>query len=677
MFKKQIFTIGLAILLVNVAWSQSEEITTLRLEDYFNMEFVSSPQISPDGNQIIYTRRWINKYEDRTESDLWIMDADGKNNRFLMNGGSPAWSPDGKKVAFVKEGEPQGEQVFVKYIDLEGPATQVTRLDENPGDIRWSPDGKYISFVMIVPEKNKWDIKMPKKPKDAKWTEEPRIVEDLVYRRDRQGFLKEGYDHIFIVPAEGGTARQITEGNWDHGSGGYSWTKDEKYILFSSLRIEEAEYAYRESEIYSVDINSGEIVQLTTRKGPDGSPFVSPDNKLVAYQGFDFTDDTYINSNFYVMNMDGSNPRLISGDFDKNASTLKWAEDNSGIYVNVREKGTSNLYFIPVKGSVRQITTGNHMLSASSISKGGVAAGTMSDPKLPGDIVAYNVTKPAIMKLTSVNADVLSRVTLGEIEEIWYKSTDNLDIHGWIIKPPDFDPGKKYPLILTIHGGPHGMYSVGFNFNWQIHAANGYVVLYTNPRGSAGYGSEFGNLIKNDYPNKDFDDLMNGVDEVIKKGYIDEENLFVYGGSGGGVLTSWIVGHTGRFAAASVNYPVIDWISFVGTTDGVSWYRNFEKLPWEDPTEHLRRSPLMYVGNVTTPTLLMTGVKDLRTPISQTEEFYQALKFRKVPTAMIRFNEEFHGTSSKPSNYMRTTLYLHHWFERYGTFNKSADDLTD
>jgi len=674
MFKNSLVIIGLMVLFALTAYSQEKEISKLQLEDYVNMEFVSSPQISPDGNQIIFTRRWINKYEDRTESDLWIMDANGKNNRFLMKGGSPKWSPDGKKVAFVKTGEPQGAQIFVKYMDLDGPATQVTRLDESPGNIQWSPDGKYISFVMIVPEKKSWDIKMPKKPKDAKWTESPRIVEDLVYRRDRQGFVKEGYDHIFLVPAEGGTAQQVTEGNWDHGSGGYSWTKDSKNILFSTLRIEEAEYAFRESEIYSVNVVSGKIIQLTNRKGPDGGPVVSPDSKLVAYRGYDFTDDTYINSKFYFMNLDGSGSRQVAADFDKSANILKWAEDNSGVYVNVREEGTGNMYFIPVRGSAKQITTGTHMLSASSISKGGAAVGTMADPSLPGDMITFNVNKPAIKKLTSVNEDVLSGITLGEVEEIWYKSTDDLDIHGWIIKPPDFDPGKKYPLILTIHGGPHGMYGVNFNFKWQLHAADGYVVLYTNPRGSAGYGSEFGNLIKNDYPNKDFDDLMNGVDEVIKEGYIDEENLFVYGGSGGGVLTSWIVGHTDRFAAASVNYPVIDWISFVGTTDGVYWYRNFAKMPWEDPSEHLRRSPLMYVGNVTTPTLLMTGVKDLRTPISQTEEFYQALKFRKVPTAMIRFNEEFHGTSSKPSNYMRTLLYLHHWFEKYGTHSKSEDN---
>jgi dipeptidyl aminopeptidase/acylaminoacyl peptidase len=279
--------------------------------------------------------------------------------------------------------------------------------------------------------------------------------------------------------------------------------------------------------------------------------------------------------------------------------------------------------------------------------------------------VAFDVHRPEILKLTDVNEDVLQGRQLGEVEEIWYTSIDDYRIQGWIVKPPDFNPTEEYPLILTIHGGPHGMYGVGFNFAWQNHAANGYVVLYTNPRGSAGYGSQFGNAIKRAYPGKDFDDLMAGVDTVVNRGYVDTDNMFVYGGSGGGVLTSWIVGHTDRFAAASANYPVIDWLSFVGTTDGSSWYRNFDHFPWDDPAEHLRRSPLMYVGNVTTPTMLMTGEDDLRTPISQTEEFYQALKIRKVPTAMIRFKNEWHGTSSKPSNFMRSQLYMRGWFERH------------
>jgi len=226
--------------------------------------------------------------------------------------------------------------------------------------------------------------------------------------------------------------------------------------------------------------------------------------------------------------------------------------------------------------------------------------------------------------------------------------------------------------MLSIHGGPHAMYNGAFNFGWQEHAANGYVVVYTNPRGSTGYGSAFGNAIKNAYPGKDYDDLMAGVDTVIGRGYIDTRNMFVYGCSGGGVLTSWIVGKTDRFAAASANCPVTNWMSFVGTTDGASWYNNFEKYPWEDPTEHLKRSPIMLVGNVKTPTMLMTGVNDLRTPMGQTEEYYQALKVRKVPTAMIRFNDEWHGTSSRPSNYLRTQLYLRSWFEKY---TKKGDNV--
>ncbi|MFO7754858.1 MAG: S9 family peptidase [Bacteroidales bacterium] len=664
MKKSILLMTGIIALSVTCTFAQQDN-AKLQIEDYFNIESVSSPQISPDGSVVIYGRRWVNKYDDRSQTDLWIMDANGSNNRYFMEGSNPLWSPGGSRVVFTRQGEPQGTQIFVKYMSAAGPATQVTRLDNSPSNIKWSPDGRYISFTMLVPDKDTWPVKMPEKPDGAEWTAPPRIIDDLVYRRDRSGFIEEGYTHIFVVPAEGGTARQVTYGDWHHGRGGYSWTRDGKEILFSSLRVEDAEYQYRESEIYAIDISSGKIRQLTDRKGPDGNPLVSPDNRHVVYTGYDYTDDTYINSKFYVMNLDGSGSRMISGDFDRSASAVEWAKDNSGVWVNVREEGTANLYFIPLKGKVRQLTEGKHMLSVSSISDNGNAMATVSDPYGPGDIYSFNLEKPDLKRLTGVNEDVLSDVTLGKHEEIWYKSTGDIDIQGWIIKPPGFDPAKKYPLILSIHGGPHGMYGVGFNFRWQIHAASDYLVLYTNPRGSAGYGSEFGNMIKNDYPNKDYDDLMKGVDEVIDRGYIDEDKLFVYGGSGGGVLTAWIVGHTDRFAAASVNYPVIDWLSFVGTTDGVSWYRNFEKFPWEDPSEHLRRSPLMYVGNVTTPTMLMTGVKDLRTPISQTEEFYQALKVQKVPTAMLRFNDEYHGTSSKPSNYIRSVLYLHHWFEKY------------
>ena len=652
------------LLIINFQGVSAQEINKLTLDHFLDMESVSGPKVSPDGKQIVYTRTWVDKVNDRRVSDLWIMNADGSRNRLFTRGSSPVWSPDGTRIAYLAQGEPRGSQLFVKYMDSEG-TTQITRVEKGISNLRWAPDGTRIAFTMLVPKKESWSIRMPARPSGAKWTEEPKVISDLVYRRDRVGFLEEGSVHVFVVPASGGTARQLTMGDWDHGQSGISWTGDGSEILFSSLRVEGSEYIYRESEIYAVTVSSGEIRQLTDRKGPDNAPVVSPDGKLVAYTGYDFTDDTFIESKLYVMNLNGSNPRELAADFDRSPSGLIWAMDNSGVYFNANDRGTNNLYFAPLRGATRQVTKGNHMLSVTDINPSGLAVGLLTDPKNPADLISFNVTRPVIKKLTHVNDDILFNITLGDVEEIWYKSTDDFDIQGWTVKPPDFDASNKYPLILVIHGGPHAMYNVGFSFTWQHHAAEGYVVLYTNPRGSSGYGSEFGNAIKNDYPNKDYDDLMNGVDELIKKGYIDEKNMFVYGGSGGGVLTAWIVGHTDRFAAASVNFPVINWLSFVGTTDGVGWYRNFEKFPWEDPSEHLRRSPLMYVGNVKTPTMLMCGVNDLRTPISQTEEYYQALKVLQVPTVMIRFANEFHGTGSNPSNYLRTQLYLYHWFDKY------------
>jgi dipeptidyl aminopeptidase/acylaminoacyl peptidase len=646
----------------------------LTLDTFLEMETVSDPQLSPDGSQILYTRGWVDKVNDRRESALWIMNADGSRNRFLTKGSSARWSPTGDRIAYTAPGEPRGAQVFVRWMDAEGATSQVTHLEQAPSGLAWSPDGMQLSFTSLVEERTNWPIKMPKAPSGAKWTEAPRIVERLNYRRDRTGFVDNGFRHIFVVPAIGGTPRQITNGNFDHT--GSEWTPDGKSILFSGLRVAVDDYQWRESEIYAVDVADGNIRQLTRRKGPDNNPSVSPDGKRIAYTGYDHTRDTWVDSKLYVMNVDGSNPRLVSGDWDRSPGDIKWAADSSGVYFTAQSEGAQNLYFLPMGAAaakVTPVTKGVHMLSVSDISPKGMAVGTLTTFEKPGDIVAFDLKKPdAVKQLTSVNDDVLAGKKLGKVSEMWYTSKDGLKVQGWYITPPDFDASKKYPMQLHIHGGPHSMYNVGFNFGWQEHAANDYVILYTNPRGSTGYGSAFGNAIKNAYPGKDYDDLMSGVDALLAKGFVDEQNMFVTGCSGGGVLTAWIVGKTDRFAAASANCPVVDWLSFVGTTDGASWYYNFEKLPWDDPKEHITRSPLTYVGNVKTPTMLMTGVNDLRTPMPQTEQFYSALKLLKVPSAMIRFNDEWHGTTSNPSNFMRTQLYLRYWFDKHKRGGKTT-----
>ncbi len=639
----------------------------VNLDLYLEYETVSDPQISPDGSQIIYTRGWVDKQADRRETSLWVMNADGSKNRFLVRGSDARWSPNGDRIAYTAQGDPRGSQIFVRYMDAEGAVSQLTRVEKAPTGIAWSPDGTRIGFTMNVESKVSWPIKMPRAPEGAKWVETPRIVERLDYRSDGTGFDDDAYRHIFVVPATGGTPRQLTDGTWNHN--GVEWTLDSKQILFTSLRIPDAEYEWRDSDIYSVNVDTGAIKQLTTRKGPDGNPQISPDGKRVAYTGFDWSKNSWQDSKLYVMNIDGTDHRMVSAAWDRSPQSLTWKEDGNGIYFTAQDQGSQNLYLLPIAGNraddVQTVTRGVQMLTTSSIAKG-KAVGVLTSPKAPPDIVTYDLNNPSQMKqLTNVNEDILSGKKLGDVTEMWYTSADGLKIQGWYVTPPDFDPKKQYPMQLHIHGGPHSMYGVGFNFGWQEHAANGYVVLYTNPRGSTGYGSSFGNQIMRAYPSKDFDDLMAGVDELLKKGFVDARNMFVTGCSGGGVLTAWVVGHTDRFAAASSNCPVIDWLSFVGTTDSAFWYYNFEKLPWEDPSEHIRRSPLTYVGNVKTPTMLMTGVQDLRTPIPQTEQFYSALKLLKVPTAMVRFNEEWHGTTSRPSNFIRTQLYLRHWFDKH------------
>lgn len=649
----------------------AQEAQRLSLDHYMDMESVGSPQISPDGSSIVYTRGWIDKVNDSRESSLWMMRADGTRSRHLIDGGGASWSPDGSRILFTAPGEPGGAQLHVRWMDAEGAVSQITRLENSPSAATWSPDGKWIAFTSRVDDVADFaGVELPRRPDGADWTGGPKIVERAGYKRDRAGYVDTGWTQVFVVPAEGGTARQITRGDWNHS--GISWSPDGTEIYFSSYRAEDWDRPsnWQESEIYAAEVANGDVRQLTNRRGGDSGATASPDGSLIAYIAGDEHRDTYRNSKIRVMNRDGSGSRVISGDYDRQSGGLVWAPDGSGLYFNVSREGYRGLHFVSLNGGVTRLTDGEQLLTMSSFSDRGTAVGTITTAHEPGDLYRFELANPeSPTRLTSVNDDVLHGVTLGEVEEVWYPS-EPFDIHGWIVKPPDFDPGREYPLMLAIHGGPHGMYNGGFNFAFQEHASNDYVVLYTNPRGSTGYGTEFANAINHDYPGVDMQDLMRGVDYMLETGYIDRDNLFVYGCSGGGILTTYIVGNTDRFTAASANCPIVNWMSAMGTSDAIGYAHTFEQPFWEDPTEWIDRSSIFYVGNVTTPTMLMTGENDLRTPMGQTEEYYQALQYLDVPTVMVRFRDEWHGTSSKPSNFLRTQLYLRKWFEKWGSHDR-------
>jgi dipeptidyl aminopeptidase/acylaminoacyl peptidase len=658
-----------------VAGQETASDTLLTVNHLLDYETVGAPQLSPDGSQVVYTRRFVNKVADKWDTELWIMRADGSRNRFFAKGGDAHWSPDGTRIAYLAEGEPKGAQLFVKWVDVDGPPSQITHLTHSPGNVRWSPDGKMLGFTMFVPAHSDWKIDLPAPPAGAKWTPAPKVIDRLHYRRDREGFTESGYTHLFLVPADGGAERQLTHGSWNVGavfdgtptSVGWDWSPDGKTVVVDGLDDSTADLHYRESNIYAVDVATGATRRLTATRGTWSSPVFSPDGKRIAYTGAPWARKTWTTAQLYVMNADGSGATELSGSLDRDPDDVLWAADGSGIYFTAADRGSENVYLADLRGGVKPVTTGTQMLGSLSLARNGTAVAVRTTYTEPPNLVRFDVRRPATLTtLTHADEALLSRIRLGKVEEIWYRSTGGARIQGWIVTPPGFDATKKYPLILEIHGGPQGMYNVGFNYSFQNFAANGFVVLYTNPRGSTGYGSSFVGAIEQNYPGVDFDDLMAGVDTVVGRGYIDTTAMYVGGCSGGGVLSSWVVGHTNRFAAAAVRCPVIDWISMAGQTDiPLFTYSFFDKPFWEDPTAWLAHSSLMSVGKVTTPTLLMTGELDMRTPIPQTEEFYAALKVRGVPTTMLRFAGEYHGTGSKPSNFMRTQLYMMSWYKRY------------
>jgi dipeptidyl aminopeptidase/acylaminoacyl peptidase len=663
----------------SIVSQETPSATRLTNDHYFDFERVSNAQISPDGAHIVYTRQQANKIEDRWDSSLWIMNADGSQHRFLTKGSDPRWSSDGKRILYITDGEPRGPQIFIRWIDADGPATQITHATDKVADARWSPDGKSIAFSMFVPEKATWNISMPPAPQGAKWLAAPRVVETLHYRQDQVGFLEDGHTQLFVVSADGGAPRQITTGPWTAGAGELraavplDWTPDSKAIVFQAARSTEADMQYETSQLLVAEIATGAIRELVTKPGSWSRPAVSPDGKMVAFTGYPQSKRTHTVADLYMIPLAGGEMRKISGDYDRDPVNLRWSPDSASVYFDAEDHGSRNVQLAAVAGGgVKPVTIGAHVLTMDSTSSDLVAVGTESDPDNPQDVVRYNLRRPGeIAKLTSVNSGLLNGKHLAKTEEINFTSSGNAKVQGWVVKPPDFDASKKYPLILEIHGGPFSMYSVAFNYMFQNFAANDFVVLYVNPRGSTGYGTAFSGGIDHNYPGPDYEDLMAGVDATVAKGFVDTTHMYVSGCSGGGVLSSWVIGHTDRFAAAAVRCPVIDWLSMSGNTDiPLFTYSFFQKPFWEDPSDWLSHSSVMTVGKVTTPTLLMTGVLDRRTPMPQTEEYYAALKVRGVPVKLLQFEGEYHGTGSKPSNFIRTQLYMMSWFKK---FSRSPD----
>jgi len=659
------------------AASDFPEARRLHSIDVFQLEYADDVQISPDGSRIVYVRVSHDIMTDRTRRNLWIVDADGANNRPLRsearNFSQPRWSPDGTRLAYVSaaDGSPQ---LYVRWMDS-GQTALLTNLVEPPDAIAWSPDGKSIAFTQFVPAHKPPLATPPDRPEGAQWAPPVKVIDSVTYRADGAGYLETGFQHLFIVSAEGGTPRQLTDGEFND-DGPLSFSPDGKQIWFSANRSPDWEREAQNGELHVVDIATQRITQVTRRVGPDFSPAVSPDGKRVAYLGFDDRYQGYQVTHLYVLDVAGGASRVVTANFDRDVADPRWAADSRGIYFTYDDHGVRKLGFATLDGRISTIAEGlggtdlgrPYTSGGFSVSRNGRLAFTNNTPHRPAD-VATATSKGGVRVLTALNEDLFGARTLGATRALaWKSSKDQRVIQGWVITPPDYDAAKKYPLILEIHGGPFAAYGPNYASELQLYAAAGYIVLYANPRGSTSYGEEFGNLIHHAYPGDDYDDLMSGVDALIAEGHVDAQNLFVTGGSGGGVLTAWIVGKTDRFRAAVVAKPVINWSSFVLTADASNFFYKywFGAQPWEQPQEYWRRSPLSLVGNVKTPTMLITGEADYRTPIEESEQYYQALKLRQVDTVMVRIPEASHGGMvARPSNLIAKVDNILAWFERY------------
>ena len=657
-----------ALLLAPAVFAQEAQDRKFTGSDLFKLQQASDPQVSSDGSRIAYVRQAGDVMTDRYRSSLWLVDArTGAQTPLASSGASPRWSPDGSRLAFVAA-DGNNAQLFVRWIAT-GATAKLTGLPDAPGAIQWSPDGRWIAYTMNVPGDGLKLGKAQPKPEGAQWAPPLEVIDRVNYRNDGPGYVKPGYDHIFVVSADGGAPRQLTFGKYDDG-GPLSWTPDGKAIVFAAIRGPDPERVVMNSEVMRVDVSSGALTALTDRDGPDISPVVSPDGSRIAWLGFDDKRRSNENTELYVGDRDAKGARSLTASLDRSIDDAVWAADGRSLYVSYDDKAVKKVARVSLDGRVTPVASGlagggfdrPYTGGSFSVSRGGTVAYTGGNGANPADVYAGG------RRLTRLNDNLWAAKSLGEVRKLAVTAKDGRPIDAWLVTPPGYQPGTKLPLILEIHGGPHTAYADSFSTDNQLYASAGYAVLYTNPRGSTSYGAEFANLIDKNYPSEDYDDLIASVDAAINAGVADPDNLFVTGGSGGGVLTAWIVGKTNRFKAAATQKPVINWISEALTMDNTVFTSTywFRKRPWEDPMEYWNRSPLSLVGKVETPTLVVVGSNDYRTPVSESEQYYAALQIRGIPTALVKVPDASHGgIAARPSQAAAKAAAIIAWFDRY------------
>jgi dipeptidyl aminopeptidase/acylaminoacyl peptidase len=730
-------TLSLCVLVTLLAFAQKRPITE---KDLFQFNWVGDPQISPDGSRVAFVKVSVNDKKDGYDTSIWSVSIRGDEQPVRIGSGnhdsSPRWSPDGKWLAFIRTPDappppagaglggpsrPAGPQLYMLPTNG-GESWKVTDLPRGVGGPVWSPDSKMIAFSSttspedLAKQKGKKDSPDQKpgenKEQASETKPEPehesdvKVITHSVYRINGGGYLDPKHPaHIWVIPAPRSSEdsvkpKQLTSGPFSEG--GILWTKDNSKIYFSTTRVQDPSYDLPHTDIYSVAASGGEPQKVLSINLGISEASLSPDGKRLAFcASANEPVQSYTEPDLWVVDLAaGAQPRNLTTNYDFDVCSgvggdqgtpragggdqVLWTPDgNSLIVITAREGKANLLQFDVASGKPTEITKGNQAVEHfRATNDGSKFVVLISTPTNIGDLFVVDRSGKQLAQITRINDKLFSQLNISPPEEIWYNSFDGKRIQAWVQKPPDFDSSKKYPLILDIHGGPHTAYGFVFDHEFQWMAAKGYVVLYPNPRGSTSYGQEFGNIIQYNYPGDDFRDLMSGVDEVIKRGYIDTTKLGVTGGSGGGLLTNWVIGHTDRFAAAVAQRDIASWAAWWYSADFTlfqpSWFKG---APFQDPEDFVKRSPITYIQNVKTPLMLILGEADYRTPPEAGgEEMFRALKFLKKPVVMVRFPGESHelSRSGQPWHRIERLQHIVGWFDKYlqGIHKPEYDEAT-